>query len=177
MSDIKGESKLKARESENILKEQEGVTICGATTREEKEEVFRIRRIVFVGEQRVPIELEMDAWDDDPSTIHLLAKNGNHKAVGCLRFRPLTGQQGVGKVERVAVLKEVRGKKIGRLLMEAVEEMAKKEGYQRLKLHAQHQVIPFYEGLGYYGDGDLFDEAGILHLRMEKDLKDGAGRV
>lgn len=146
-------------------------TIRQVKTPQEMNEVMRIRTAVFIEEQKVPQEIEMDSYDEDPKSIFHLAVNENGEGVGCLRFRPYDEGKRIGKVERVAVLKEHRGKQIGRLLMEEIEKWAKENGFLRLKLHAQHQVEPFYSRLGYESIGDLFEEAGILHIRMEKDLK------
>lgn len=122
-----------------------------------------IRFAVFVDEQRVPASLEMD--ERDPHCSHVLAFVGG-EAVG-------TGRLDVarhGKIGRVAVLADVRGSGVGRALMERLHEIAGRHGLDGVWCHAQVAAAPFYERLGYTVVGDVFDEAGIDHVRMERRL-------
>jgi predicted GNAT family N-acyltransferase len=77
---------------------------------------------------------------------------------------------GVGKVGRVAIAPEQRGKGVGALLMQFVEQTAREQGFSRLVLDAQIDAIPFYEKLGYLAEGDIFLDAGIEHRFMSKSL-------
>lgn len=139
-------------------------------TRADLEAAYRVRREVFVDEQRVPEELELDEHDEAPGTIHFLARDGEDKAVGTARLRPY-GEAGVAKVERVAVRRALRGSGIGRLLMEAVEAEAARLGFGKLVLYAQTHARGFYEKLGYRAYGEPFDEAGIEHIAMDKPVR------
>lgn len=140
------------------------------TVRSEKEmaDALSVRRAVFIEEQEVPEELEIDEHDAASSgTIHFVAYDG-HSPVGASRLRPYA--PGVGKVERVAVRKTERGTGLGRLIMQAMEEVAREHNYAMLKLNAQTHAQRFYEKLGYEPHGDVFDEAGIEHIAMLKKL-------
>ncbi|GEN32803.1 GNAT family N-acetyltransferase [Aneurinibacillus danicus] len=135
----------------------------------EKEGALNVRRRVFIEEQNVPEELEVDEHDSlDASTIHILATNEQGEAVGAGRLREY--KPGIGKIERVAVLSSCRGHGLGRLLMEKLEAEAKENGYGTLKLNAQLQAQPFYERLGYKPHGDTFIDANIEHIAMIKTI-------
>jgi predicted GNAT family N-acyltransferase len=135
----------------------------------EKADALAVRRLVFVEEQQVPEELEIDEHDEqDSATVHFVAYAGD-KPVGASRLRPYA--PGVGKVERVAVLGSERGTGLGRQIMLAMEETARQQGFTKLKLNAQTHAQRFYEKLGYTPVGDVFDEAGIEHIAMEKTLQ------
>ncbi|MFD2369241.1 GNAT family N-acetyltransferase [Brevibacillus sp. GCM10020057] len=141
------------------------------TVRTEKEmaDALSVRRAVFIEEQQVPEELEIDEHDAASSgTIHFVAYDGQ-TPVGASRLRPYA--PGVGKIERVAVQKTERGTGLGRLIMQAMEEVAREQNYETLKLNAQTHAQRFYEKLGYEPHGDVFDEAGIEHIAMVKKLK------
>lgn len=132
----------------------------------ERERCIEIRRDVFIEEQQIAKELEMD--DLDPDCTHFLAWTGSDreaaKAVGTARL--WIDAEGVAKAQRVAVLAAVRGVGIGRILMRAVEEETRSRGIDSLILGAQHTAIPFYESIGYIAYGEGFDDAGIPHRMM-----------
>ncbi len=134
------------------------------TTNEQLEEVYRVRKIVFVDEQHVPLEEEIDNLEA-VSTHFLLQDEG--QSVGAGRFRVVDDY---GKVERICVLKHKRKSGAGRAIMEGIEAFAKKEGIRKLKLNAQTHAIPFYEGLGYEVASEEFLDAGIPHKTMVKQL-------
>ncbi|ASJ54899.1 GNAT family N-acetyltransferase [Brevibacillus formosus] len=139
------------------------------TTEQELADALSVRRVVFIEEQEVPEELEIDEHDTlDGGTIHFVTYR-NGKPVGASRIR--TYAPGVGKIERVAVAKTERGTGLGRQIMLAMEELAKQHGYDSLKLNAQTQAQRFYEKLGYEPFGDLFDDAGIEHIAMVKSIR------
>lgn len=137
---------------------------------EELQKAFSVRELVFIEEQQVPKELELDEYDHDPSTIHLLALDHLGQAVGTARFRPYD-QDGVCKVERVAVISSLRGSGVGRMLMDEIHQLAQRLGYHTAKLNAQLHARRFYERLGYSGHGEIFLEAGIEHITMIKPLQ------
>ena len=129
-------------------------------------DAYGIRKAVFVDEQGVPEELELDGKDE--SATHFVAYNGG-RAVGTARLRIL--EDGEAKPERIAVEKPFRKRGIARQLMETVEMEAIDCGCVRAVLHAQTAVQEFYEGLGYDVCSDVFDEAGIPHVEMVKQLE------
>ncbi|MFB6120269.1 MAG: GNAT family N-acetyltransferase [Halobacteriaceae archaeon] len=124
-----------------------------------------VREAVFVEEQGVDPELEYD--DHDATALHFVGYAGEDP-VAAARLR--TADDGVGKVERVAVRESRRGRGWGRRLMVAVHDAARDEGYERLRLHAQTHVRGFYEALGYEAVSDTFTEAGIPHVAMVRRL-------
>ncbi len=141
------------------------------TVQSEKEmaDALSVRRLVFIEEQEVPEDLEIDEHDEANSgTIHFVAYAGE-TPVGASRLRPYA--PGVGKVERVAVSKTERGTGLGRQIMLEMEDAARKQNFETLKLNAQTHAKRFYEKLGYEPHGDVFDEAGIEHIAMVKSLR------
>jgi predicted GNAT family N-acyltransferase len=136
-----------------------------ATTPLEKEQAMAIRRTVFIEEQEVPAEIEMD--EHDKTAVHFVGYNFE-QPIAAARMRQI--DSGVGKVERVCVLPEYRGQRTGVLIMEALEEQARSMGLFKLKLNSQSYAIPFYEKLGYTITSPEFFEAGISHHSMEKSI-------
>lgn len=131
----------------------------------ELEDAFSIRKIVFVQEQNVPIEEEIDQYEDDATHFVMYGDTSTPLAAG--RFRVVDGY---GKVERICVLKEARKTGAGRKMMNAIETFARKQGLHKLKLNAQTQAIPFYAGLGYEVVSEEFLDAGIPHKTMVKQI-------
>lgn len=125
---------------------------------------FALRHEVFVDEQAVPIELEIDAYDQ--TAAHLVALSGT-ELVGTLRILP---HAGAAKIGRVAVRKDARGTGLGTRMMAAAERYAVEQGLRAVVLDAQVSVTAFYHRLGYEESGDVFDDAGIPHIRMSKRL-------
>jgi predicted GNAT family N-acyltransferase len=127
---------------------------------EAKPRAFAIRMRVFVREQGVPSEIELDS--DDQRAIHFLA-TANGKAIGTARV-VMHGKS--AKIGRMAVLKNYRRKRIGARLLKQATRAAKRQGARKIYLHAQVPVIGFYEKLGFRCVGPVFDEAGIAHRKM-----------
>jgi hypothetical protein len=129
---------------------------------EARTEARRIRELVFVHEQGVPLELEMDeqdAWCD-----HALAEAGDGQAIGTARLLP------DGHIGRMAVLKTWRGQGVGALLLQALVEQARSRGHATLCLNAQVHAAGFYRRYGFETAGPEFIEAGIPHVAMRRDL-------
>jgi len=117
-----------------------------------------IRHNVFVIGQKCPAELEYKY--EEESTHFLLINNGN--PVATARHRKT--QKGF-KLERFAVIESERGKGFGMMILNAILEDLKKKSEKKY-LHAQKQVIEFYEKVGFIKIGNLFEEAGIQHYKM-----------
>lgn len=132
------------------------------TTKEQQQDAFKVRRLVFVEEQQVPEEEEIDQYDNEAT--HFVLYNQDIP-IGAGRFRNLDG---IGKVERICVLSRSRGTGAGKLLMDQIEQYAKQNNYTALKLNAQTQAIPFYSKLGYEVISEEFMDAGIPHRTMKK---------
>lgn len=121
-----------------------------------------VREPVFVQEQQVPIELE---WDElDPLSRHVLAFDFDGRPVGTGRLTP------EGKIGRMAVVADWRGRGVGAALLERLVEIARGLGYRAVELHAQVDAIGFYERYGFAAYGEEFVEAGIRHRHMCLEL-------
>lgn len=131
----------------------------------ELDQAFEIRRQVFVQEQGVPAEMEID--EEENNSVHFLARL-HGEPIGTCRMRWYEPQ--VAKAERVAVVADGRGTGAGRELMLAIEEYARKKGARKIILSAQTHAIPFYEKLGYEAEGEIYQDAGIDHRNMQKKL-------
>jgi predicted GNAT family N-acyltransferase len=134
------------------------------STEEELQDAYSIRKEVFVHEQRVPEEMEIDEYED-AATHFVLYKD--KRVIGAGRFRVL---EGIGKVERICVKQNVRGTGAGKEIMRGIEHFANDHHIKSLKLNAQTSAIPFYEGLGYEIVSEEFMDAGIPHKTMKKTL-------
>jgi predicted GNAT family N-acyltransferase len=131
----------------------------------ELEGAQQLRVRVFCGEQGVSEAAELDGLDDE--AIHLVAMD-HGKVVGTCRLRIL---EDGAKLERMAVAQEFRGIGLGRRLAEETETEARREGAERMVLHAQVRARGFYEAAGYSPTSeDVFLEEGIEHVKMEKKL-------
>jgi predicted GNAT family N-acyltransferase len=130
------------------------------SSRKELERAFAIRMRVFVREQGVPKEIEMDR--DDNRAFHFLAFEGN-QTVGTAR---LVMRHRSAKIGRMAVLKTFRGRGVGRKLLRRAVVTAKKQGAKNIYLHAQVPVIGFYQAMAFRCVGSVFREAGIPHRKM-----------
>nr|WP_245218907.1 GNAT family N-acetyltransferase [Rubellimicrobium aerolatum] len=123
-----------------------------------------LRRAVFIEEQAVPEALEIDGLDAE--AVHLLA-TVDGRPVGTAR---LFAKGDTGKIGRVCVLREARGRGIGAALIRAAVEELRGMGLRRAKLGSQVHAIPFYEGLGFVAEGPVYDDAGIPHRDMARAL-------
>ncbi|RKP56877.1 GNAT family N-acetyltransferase [Cohnella endophytica] len=139
-------------------------------TEDQLRQAFGIRLEVFVEEQGVPRELEMDEYDASPAACHhFLVLNEEQCPIATGRFK--TFEPGVAKMQRIAVLKSQRGKGIGKHLLLDMEQAAKNLGYETSLLDAQCSAEVFYGKLGYRTiSEEPFLDADILHVRMSKSL-------
>ncbi len=128
-----------------------------------KADIRVIRETVFIHEQGVPVELEWDGLDS--SCAHVLAWNDRGEAIGTARMQPS------GTIGRMAVLKDWRGRGIGRALLETLLDLAMRQGLPRVTLSAQTHAIGFYQRAGFHTVGEPFMDAGIPHRKMERDMK------
>jgi predicted GNAT family N-acyltransferase len=138
---------------------------------------FLIRHQVFVVEQGVPIALELDDHDDEDGTDHVIAVDeGEVIAAGRLVKEP-PGFEGVDVADgavahlgRLAVSDRHRGRGLGVALVRAIEQRAQERGLRVIYLSSQSHAVAFYERLGYAAYGEEFDDAGIPHRHMRKQL-------
>lgn len=136
--------------------------VVKTSTDQQLQDAFNIRKKVFVEEQHVPLELEIDEFEN--TATHFVLYDDD-QPIGAGRFRILDG---IGKVERICILSSYRGTGAGRRIMKAIEAYATEIDIKALKLHAQTYAIPFYEKLGYDVISDEFMDADIPHKAMKK---------
>jgi predicted GNAT family N-acyltransferase len=142
------------------------------TTAAEMRDALEIRRSVFIEEQRVPEDLEIDQHDADPALVstalHVLARRDG-QPVGTGRLL-LAEPDALLHIGRVAVLAAHRRHGVGRTVMLALQVLARERGAASVTLGAQLHAISFYERLGYVASGPVFLDAGIEHRRMDLQL-------
>ena len=118
----------------------------------------QIRYVVFVIGQNCPEELE---WEYEEESTHFLVLD-NGESVATARHRKT--DKGY-KLERFAVLESEREKGYGKIVLKAIlDDLSDFKGL--IYMHAQKQVLPFYEKLGFKKEGEEFEEAGIIHFKM-----------
>ena len=127
-----------------------------------REEASRIRFRVFVEEQGVPREIELD--DQDHQCVHALAFDERGEAVGTGRLLP------DAHIGRMAVLRERRRHGVGTLLLNKLTEAARQRGDREIVLSAQVHAVDFYRRHGYEAVGEIYEEAGIPHQVMRRAL-------
>lgn len=133
-----------------------------AKDEKQREEAFQVRHIVFVEEQNVPLDEEIDEYEE--TSTHFVLYNDEGEPIGAGRFREVDHY---GKIERICVLPSYRKLGAGKLIMEKIIEFAKENGYSKIKLNSQTHAIPFYEKLGFVVTSGEFMDAGIPHKTME----------
>jgi predicted GNAT family N-acyltransferase len=148
-------------------------------TLEEMADALEIRRAVFIDEQQVPEDEEIDQFDGDPTiardVVHVLVHLGGDDgevgepiATGRLLLDDSPEER--AHIARVAVLAEHRRTGAGRVVMQWLQDEARRLGRPGITLSAQLHAIPFYERLGYAARGDIFLDAGIEHRWMDLDF-------
>jgi predicted GNAT family N-acyltransferase len=127
-----------------------------------------VRERVFVEEQGVPVEEELDGRDEQ--ALHLVALAPlTEQVVGTLR---LLFDGDTVKVGRVAVERDWRGQGIAARMLELALEHASVRGSRRARLASQLDVVPLYERAGFCVESDVFEEAGIPHVWMGRELRE-----
>ena len=121
-----------------------------------------VRRAVFIVEQNVPEDLDVDG--SDVGCRHALAFDETGAPVGTARLGP------EGRIGRMAVLQSHRRRGVGSRLLDRLINLARENGAAELHLHSQTHAIAFYQSFGFVPEGDEFLEAGIPHQRMVKIL-------
>lgn len=141
--------------------------VIAATSEALRKKAFQIREEVFVVEQEVATHEEFDEFEDE--SHHFVALDENDEPVGAARWRYT--DKGI-KLERFAAKKTMRGKGLGSAIVKAVlddiTEKADKGTY--LYMHAQLPAVPLYLKFDFQTKGDQFDECGIMHYLMWREL-------
>lgn len=126
-----------------------------------------IRKEVFVKEQGVPLEDEFDEFDTLNGQCEHILVFYSEQPVGTGRIRFLDG---FGKLERICIIEPFRKFGLGKIIINALEDIAKEKGVHKVKLHGQTQAEGFYKKLGYRTSSNVFMEAGIPHILMLKEF-------
>ena len=122
------------------------------------DQLNEIRYQVFVVEQKVPQEIEVDV--NDIHNIHARAFNESGETIG-------TGRIANDKIGRMAVLQSWRNRGVGSAILEALMQQAKTMGLVEVTLNAQVEAYAFYQHHGFSRCGEVFEEAGIKHIKMQ----------
>jgi len=125
------------------------------------EDARRVRYEVFVVEQSVPLDIELD--DQDAVSIHAVAYDARGRPLGTGRLLP------DGHIGRMAVLRDLRGTGVGGRILRALIDEGRGLGHASLALHAQTHAKHFYLSHGFTQEGETFVEAGIEHCLMVLD--------
>ena len=144
-----------------------GVEVRQVAGERELAEALRIRREVFVEEQRIPAELDDDG--EDPGALHVLALDGD-TAVGTARLSPQAEPPGFAVLARVAVTPAFRGTGLGRRLVLELERLGAAAGINRIELHPHEYLHDFYADLGYQQVGGEMQVGEHRLIIMEKQL-------
>ncbi|WP_455200799.1 GNAT family N-acetyltransferase [Kaarinaea lacus] len=127
-----------------------------------KNELIRIRTLVFINEQSVPPDLEWDGYDSDCWHVIAQSKNGEFVATGRMLYD--------GHIGRMAVLPEFRNHGIGSALLNELIKIATRQKLKEVFLHAQTSAIEFYEKHDFTVTSEVFMDAGIPHVTMRRSL-------
>ncbi len=141
------------------------VLVKRVETEAEMEAAIEVRFRVFVSEQNVPPEEELD--EADATATHAIALSRD-QTVGTGRL--LRGDDTTAVIGRMAVDIEWRRRGVGGQILLFLEEEARAQGYRQSVLHAQEYVKSFYASHGYTEHGDVFLEVNIPHIEMRKRL-------
>jgi len=141
--------------------------VIKAKTATQKRKAFAIREEVFVVEQQVNAEDEFDEFEEE--SHHFVALDEHDEPVGSARWR--FTDKGI-KLERFTVKKNLRGQGLGseivKVVLEDISKHAKPGTY--LYMHSQLDAVPLYAKFGFQKKGDQFDECGIMHYLMWREL-------
>ena len=133
-------------------------------SKEDLEQTINIRKEVFIKEQNVPLDIEIDGLDLESE--HFIAYLGKDP-IGCARIR---FNKKYARLERIAILKKHRCNGFGTELTKFLIDYCRKQNYGEIVIHSQNYVIDFYKKLGFKTRGETFLEADIEHKEMYLDL-------
>lgn len=139
-------------------------TLIEATWASYEPQLRAIREQVFVVEQHVPTYVEWDEYDI--TATHLLALDAEQKPVGCARILDS------GRVGRMGVLREWRGRGLGRALLDKAIEICKQSGHKQITLSAQTHALKFYQKAGFVVTSEAYIDVNIWHVDMRRVITD-----
>ncbi len=150
----------------NLQVTQDGLYLKPVITAVDMANSINVRHKVFVEEQGVDFSEEVIIEEEKSAKAYLIFLNTT--CIGTIRYRIVNEEY---KIERFAILKEYRNKGYGTAVMNYVVNMiGDKFNPCTITLNAQIQVVDFYTTLGFVKEGDIFQEAGISHIRMNKKM-------
>ncbi len=119
---------------------------------------------------RKPLNLAFETLEVEKewNSYHLACFDTQNQMVGCLTLKPL--KEGEIKMRQVAVRKTRQKAGIGTALVNECERFCSTHGFAKIVLHARKEAVPFYRKLGYKTQGKQFEEVGIPHSKMYKNL-------
>lgn len=129
----------------------------------------KIRKQVFILGQGVPSFLEMD--DMEAHCIHFVLYDEQNTPCATCRLLPNPSSSDQVILQRMAVLDSYQGQGLGRQILQTAENFAQEQGFHKISLHAQLAAYNFYIKNGYQRVRDVFEEAGIQHVTMEKYVR------
>ena len=128
-------------------------------TKQEYEQILNIRKKVFIEEQKVPKDIEIDEYETKSTQFVVYL---NKEPIGCARIR----FNNFAKLERIAIIKQYRGKGFGTKLTQYLIDYCHKKNIFHIRLNSQLYVAEFYKKIGFKRFGEVFFEAGIKHVEM-----------
>lgn len=127
----------------------------------------QIRQEVFVNELHVASDIETDENDCLNSLCDHFLLRKDHHDIGAIRIKK---EKMYIIIQRFCLLKQYRQHGYGRDVLAYLEAFYKKQGYYRIILDSKYHVCQFYEKCGFHKISDVFIEAGIEHVKMQKEL-------
>ena len=141
-------------------------TVRFASTTEDRDLAYELRRQVFEVEQNVPRPLDRDAFDFNADHVVVIDESGACVGTGrAVRLDARTCQVG-----RMATAASHRKGGVGAAVLDALERMAELRGLREIVVHSQLPAVTFYGKRGYVAEGDTFLEEGVPHVKMRKVL-------
>ncbi|WP_059068282.1 GNAT family N-acetyltransferase [Mediterraneibacter massiliensis] len=129
---------------------------------------LEIREKVFVMEKKVPKEVERDTYDRlEGRCDHFLIRNQGEDA-GALRC--LYIEENIVKIQRFCILREWRGKGVGKQAVKYIEKYYHSRNVKKIEMDAKYEAVGFYEACGYEKVSDIFIEADKKHITMRKNI-------
>jgi len=132
--------------------------------KDDLEKVIEIRKNVFIKEQNVPLDIEIDGLDSEAEHFIVYLDD---EPIGCARIRT---NKNSAKLERISIIKQHRGKGFGKKLTKFLIDYCRKKNFNEIFLHSQTSVTEFYEKIGFKVRGESFFEADIEHMEMYLDI-------
>ncbi len=145
----------------------EQVEICWARDDADISGAFALREAVFYGEQKVPLQEELDELDRDAQHLVALDPADRRRVIGTLRLLSFGDE---AKIGRVAVAAELRRRRIASRMLQIALDRAREQGFRRVRLAAQIVAVALYEQAGFTVESEPFEEAGIPHVWMGLSL-------